>query len=85
MTFKKTDWIYVKEQMPPTAKIVETKVDDGKWVRNIQKLVYDGNLWWLLDYSMYVQLKSVDVKTNNDSLEGSEPPDGFKIEPIETE
>ena len=46
MTFKKTDWISVKEQMPPTAKIVETKVDDGKWVRNIQKLIYDRNLWW---------------------------------------
>ncbi len=54
MTFKKTDWISVKEQMPPTAKIVETKVDDGKWVRNIQKLIYDRNLWWLSDYSMYV-------------------------------
>lgn len=33
----------------------------------------------------YVPLKSVDVKTNNDSLEGPEPPEGFKIEPIETE
>lgn len=39
---------------PPDGVVVETKIDDGKGVRNIQELKRQGRLWFLPDGSMYV-------------------------------
>lgn len=47
-------WISVEDRLPEDGKIVETKIDDGKFIRNIQKLKRKGNLWFLPDGSMYV-------------------------------
>lgn len=38
----------------PFSVAVETKIDDGNGVRNEQKLIRRGELWWLPDHSMYV-------------------------------
>lgn len=38
----------------PDKRVVETKIDDEKGVRNVGTLKRDGNLWWLPDGSMYV-------------------------------
>lgn len=48
------DWIRVEEKLPPENKIVETHIDDGKFIRNEQQLMRRGNLWFLPDGSMYV-------------------------------
>ncbi len=31
-----SDWIRVKEKLPPENKIVETRIDDGEYVRAYQ-------------------------------------------------
>lgn len=49
-----SDWIRVKEKLPPENKIVETRIDDGEYVRNEQKLMRRKNLWFCPDGSMYV-------------------------------
>lgn len=51
---KTNNWISVEDRLPEDGKIVETKIDDGKFIRNIQKLKRKGNLWFLPDGSMYV-------------------------------
>ena len=38
----------------PKDEVVQTKIDDGKGVRNVQPLKRMGRLWWLPDGSMYV-------------------------------
>jgi hypothetical protein len=38
----------------PDREVLLTRIDDANGVRNQQKLVRDGNLWWLPDRSMYV-------------------------------
>ena len=38
----------------PEGLVVHTKVDDGRGVRNVQKLRRCGALWWFPDGSMYV-------------------------------
>ena len=40
--------------MPPHNIVVETKIDDGRGVRNISTLRMNKNLWWFPDMSMYV-------------------------------
>ena len=47
-------WIKVTDQKPPEGKIVKTKIDDEKGVRNEQNLIYKSNLWWHEDMYMYV-------------------------------
>lgn len=47
-------WNKVSEVLPPENTVVETKIDDEKGVRNEQKLIRNGNLWFLPDKSMYV-------------------------------
>lgn len=32
------DWIKVSEHLPPEGAVAETKIDDGKGCRNVQKL-----------------------------------------------
>lgn len=48
------NWIKVSDCKPDINKIVETKIDDDKGLRNECNLIYFGNLWWLTDKSMYV-------------------------------
>ena len=48
------EWISVAEKLPPENKIVETRIDDGKYIRNEQELKRRGNFWYLPDGSMYV-------------------------------
>lgn len=47
-------WISTAEKVPPENQIVDTKIDDEKGVRNKQELIYNHNLWFLPDKSMYV-------------------------------
>ena len=49
-----SDWISVAEKLPPENKIVDTRIDDGKYKRNEQPLKRRGNLWHQPDGSMYV-------------------------------
>jgi len=42
---------------PPLNKVINTMIADAKGVRNQQKLIFDGRLWWLCDKSMYVYYK----------------------------
>lgn len=47
-------WIPITQQLPPNGEVVETKIDNGLEVRNIQDLKRQGNLWWHTDGKMYV-------------------------------
>ena len=47
-------WIIVNEKLPDEKLEVETKIDDKNGIRNIQNLIYEKNLWWFPDFSMYV-------------------------------
>lgn len=49
-----SEWISVEERLPTENKIVETRIDDGKYIRNEQELKRRGNFWYLPDGSMYV-------------------------------
>lgn len=62
------DWISIAEKLPPENKVVETRIDDGEYIRNEQKLKRCGNLWWLPDGSMYVYY----MPTHWRQLEGEE-------------
>lgn len=48
------NYISIKQLLPTEGKIVMTKIDDEKGVRNEQRLQRRGNLWFLPDNSMYV-------------------------------
>ena len=48
------DWIKVSQQLPPKETVVETKIDDGRYCRNVQRLKRKGWLWFYPDGSMYV-------------------------------
>lgn len=47
-------WTPTNKTLPPNGLIVETKIDDGKGVRNRTTLKRNNNLWFLPDGSMYV-------------------------------
>lgn len=47
-------WISCARERAPEGVLVETKVDDVKGVRNVQKLTRRGNLWWIPEGTMYV-------------------------------
>ncbi len=47
-------WKKVSEDLPPEGILVETKIDDGKFIRNVQILQRIGNLWFFRDMRMYV-------------------------------
>lgn len=49
-----SEWISVEERLPPENKTVETRIDDGKYIRNEQELKRRKNFWYLPDGSMYV-------------------------------
>lgn len=48
------EWIPVKEKLPPERQSVLTKIDDEKYSRNEQCLIYYKNHWFFPDMSMYV-------------------------------
>lgn len=57
MTYDNWDpdsWQQVTADFPQDGRVVETKIDDGKGVRNITTLYRKNRLWWLPDGSMYV-------------------------------
>ena len=47
-------WIRCSDKLPPPDTDVETKIDDGKGVRNVCALRRNSNLWWFTDMSMYI-------------------------------
>lgn len=47
-------WLSISEQRPPENTIVDTKIDDGHGVRNVQQLRLKGRLWWYPDADMYI-------------------------------
>ncbi len=48
------EYIKISDQLPPNNVVVMTKIDDGKNIRNEQKLIRQDNLYWHADKSMYV-------------------------------
>lgn len=48
------EWIKTSFKLPPEETVVETKMDDGRGIRNVQKLKRRGRLWLFPDGSMYV-------------------------------
>lgn len=44
-------WVKVTDRLPPANVLVETMVDDGHGVRNVQTLRFHSNLWWCTDGS----------------------------------
>ncbi|MCI9142378.1 MAG: hypothetical protein HFH87_07110 [Lachnospiraceae bacterium] len=48
------EWIKTSCKLPAENEVVETKIDDGKGCRNMQKLMRVRNLWVFPDGSMYV-------------------------------
>ena len=48
------DWIRISERLPEENVVVETKIDDGKGCRNVQKLMWKKNLWFFPNGNMYV-------------------------------
>lgn len=47
-------WIRVKDQLPESGKLVDTKIDDENGIRNEQPLIRNANLWFEPDGKMYV-------------------------------
>lgn len=47
-------WHKTADAVPPSGVVVMTKCDDEHGLRNEQKLVRQGSLWWLEDRSLYV-------------------------------
>jgi len=47
-------WKLVTQQAPQRDVTVETKIEDGRGVRNQTTLKLHGNLWFIPDMSMYV-------------------------------
>lgn len=48
------DYRLVAETLPPDGEVVMTKIDDDKGLRDEQKLMRHGRLWFFADGSMYV-------------------------------
>lgn len=48
------EWISVEDKLPGQNKVVYTKIDDDKGIRNIQQLKRYNSLWFYPDGSMYV-------------------------------
>ena len=48
------EWKRTMDILPPETLVVETKIDDGAFVRNEQPLYRQKNLWFAPDGSMYV-------------------------------
>lgn len=44
----------IKTMPPPNNIVLNTKISVDGQDRNVQKLKFDGKLWWIPDGSMYV-------------------------------
>jgi len=62
---KMNNWIKVSSLEPPQGKIILTRINDSEGVRNEQKLIKKGNLWWFPDMSMYVYYTPTEWKQLN--------------------
>jgi hypothetical protein len=51
---KTNSWQCCSVSLPPPDITVETKIDDGRGIRNVARLLRHGNLWFFPDMSMYV-------------------------------
>lgn len=51
------EWKRTIDILPPEHQVVETKIDDGVFIRNQQPLYRQKNLWYVPDGSMYVYYK----------------------------
>jgi hypothetical protein len=47
-------WYNTQSSIVPENVILNTKINDNNGVRNEQKLIKIGNLWWTTDKQMYV-------------------------------
>lgn len=47
-------WQLTNQILPKNGIVVETKIDDDRGIRNVQKLKRQEKLWFLPDGSMYV-------------------------------
>lgn len=47
-------WTSVLDSLPPEGVEVSVKIDDDQGLRNCTTLIYNRNLWWTADYSVYV-------------------------------
>ena len=47
-------WKKITEEQPPTNRLLMTKIEDENGTRNEGELIFDGELWWLIDGNMYV-------------------------------
>lgn len=54
MTPEDRPWIALTDETPPDGLVVETRIDDGRGVRNEQTLKRGGRLWWVPGGEMYV-------------------------------
>lgn len=50
-------WTAVVDRLPPEGVEVRVKIDDDQGLRNECTLIYNRNLWWTPDQSMYVYWK----------------------------
>lgn len=48
------EWKRTLDVLPPEHLVVETKIDDGKFIRNEQWLYRKGNLWFIPDRGVHV-------------------------------
>ncbi len=51
-TKDRTGWLPI--YTAPDGVLVNTRIDDGRGIRNEQPLKRSGRLWWLADGAMYV-------------------------------
>ena len=47
-------WRLTNDRQMPKDIPLNTKIDTDAGIRNEQKLIWDGNLWWHTDKKMYV-------------------------------
>jgi hypothetical protein len=47
-------WVAICEKKPPVGKIIKTRIETSLGIRNESELIFERNLWWMADKSMYV-------------------------------
>lgn len=61
-------WVSVNEKLPAQDLEVDTKIDDGRGVRNEQSMKLVGRLWYVPDGSMYVYYTPTHWRPKQDRL-----------------
>jgi hypothetical protein len=47
-------WHLTANRLPDNNTLVQVKIDDERGCRNEGRLLYESNMWWTPDGSMYV-------------------------------